>query len=120
VYTPTSARSAPSIYYDRMLSLRVFGDDVRFTVRVRPRARVNAIDGVVGHALKVRLTAPPVDGAANDALIAFLAARLGIAKSTIRLVAGQKARDKVVAVRGLSADAVRQALKPEGTARTVG
>jgi uncharacterized protein len=93
-----------------MLSLRLSGDDVWFAVRVRSRARVNAIDGLIDGALKVRLTAPPVDGAANDALVAFLAARLGIAKSAVRLVAGQRARDKVVAVRGLSADAVRDAL----------
>ncbi len=92
--------------------LRVSGDEVRLSVRVQPRARSNGIVGVLGAALKVRLTAPPVEGAANDALLDFLADVLGAPRSALRIVSGATARDKVVGIRGLSLDDVRHALTP--------
>ncbi|MBM4467450.1 MAG: YggU family protein [Chloroflexi bacterium] len=61
---------------------------VTFAVRVVPRASRNEIVGVQGDALKVRLTAPPVEGKANEALVAFLAQRLGVRKSQVEIVAG--------------------------------
>jgi uncharacterized protein len=94
------------------LVVRQSGDEVRIAVRVQPRARTSVIVGLLGDALKVRLTAPPVDGAANEALIALLAVRLGVGRSAVRVVAGATARDKIVAIRGLSVDAVRCALSP--------
>lgn len=92
--------------------LHTSGDEVRLSVRVQPRARSNAIAGVFGDALRVRLTAPPVDGAANTALIDFLAETLGVPRSGVSIVVGATSRDKVVAIRGLSIDAVRRALAP--------
>lgn len=74
----------------------------RFQVRVQPRASGNEIAGREGDAIKVRLTAPPVDGKANKALIDFLAERLGVSKSALAIVAGQSARNKVIEVVGLS------------------
>jgi uncharacterized protein (TIGR00251 family) len=74
---------------------------VRFTVRVQPRASTSEIAGVVGDALKVRLQAPPVDGAANEALVAFLADELGVPKRDVRVVTGHTARTKVVEVVGI-------------------
>ena len=88
------------------------GDEVRLSVRVQPRARSNAIAGVHGDSIRVRLTAPPVDGAANTALTDFLAERLGVPRGAVRIVAGATSRDKVVAIRGLSAEVVRRALIP--------
>jgi hypothetical protein len=88
------------------------GDEVRIAIRVQPRARTNVVAGRVGDAIKVRLTAPPVDGAANEALIAFLAATLGVARSAVRIVSGATSRDKIVAIRGLTADTVRRTLTP--------
>ena len=85
----------------------------RLTVRVQPRATSNEVAGVVGDAIKIRLTAPPVDGAANAALIAFLADTLGLPRSAIHIVAGDHARTKVVAVRGLDLTAVRRRLIQE-------
>ena len=76
---------------------------VRIRLRVQPRATRTEVVGGHGDALRVRLTAPPVDGAANEALVRFLAERLGVARSTVRLVAGETARTKVVSVEGLSA-----------------
>jgi uncharacterized protein len=90
--------------------LRAVDDEVRITVRVQPRARRSGIEGTRGDALKVRLTAPPVDGAANEALIALVAETLGVSRGAVRIVAGATGRDKVVGVRGVTVDRVRQAL----------
>jgi uncharacterized protein len=67
-----------------------------------------------GAALKVRLHAPPVDGAANDALIALLAERLGVPRRDVRIVQGATSRSKVVEIAGTTAEAVR-ALAEHGT-----
>lgn len=73
-----------------------------FTVHVIPRARKNEIAGRLGDAIKVRLTAPPVEGKANEALIAFLAEQLDVQKSQVEIVAGKTSRNKMVSVIGLS------------------
>lgn len=78
-------------------------------VRVTPRARRNAI-ALEGDTLRVWLTAPPVDGAANAALLALLAERLGIPKRAVTLVRGETAREKVVAIEGVSVETLRQRL----------
>ena len=83
-----------------------------FAVRVTPRARKDEIAGVQGDALKVKLAAPPVEGAANVALCAFLAEQLGVRKSAVTLVTGQASRQKVVRVQGVTADAVRAVVFP--------
>jgi uncharacterized protein (TIGR00251 family) len=80
---------------------------VRFDVRVQPRARRTELAGLHGTALKVRVQAPPVDGAANAAVVALLADRLDVARSRVRVVAGMTSRTKVVEVDGVSAPAVR-------------
>ena len=63
--------------------------------------------GVHGAALKVRLHAPPVDGAANEELVKFLARSLGVARRAVRIVAGQTSRSKVVEIEGVSAASVQ-------------
>lgn len=83
---------------------------VTFPVQVVPRAGKNEIAGIHGDALKVRLTAPPVEGRANEALIAFLAQRLGVRKSQVEIVAGATSRRKMVRVTGLSPQEVEQHL----------
>ena len=80
---------------------------VTLAVRVTPRARKNEIVGVAGEALRVKLAAPPVEGAANAALCALLAEQLGVRKSAVTLVAGQGSRQKVVRVDGVTADEVQ-------------
>ena len=90
--------------------LRQAGDDVLLTLHIQPGAKKTEIAGEHGEALKIRLAAPPVDGKANDCLIAFLAERLGVAKSRVELVSGQSSRAKRVRVAALSADAVRACL----------
>jgi uncharacterized protein (TIGR00251 family) len=83
---------------------------VAFAVRVVPRASKNEIAGVHGDALKVRLTAPPVEGRANEALIAFLAQQLGVRKSQVEIVAGATSRRKMIRIMGLSAQEVEERL----------
>lgn len=79
---------------------------VRFSVHVQPRASRTEFAGVHGAALKVRLHAPPIDGAANDELINLIAKTLGVAKRSVRIVAGQSSRGKTVEVDGISAASV--------------
>lgn len=86
--------------------LRSSGDDVVLTLHVQPGAKKTEIAGQHGEALKVRLAAPPVDGKANDCLIAFLAERLGIARSRLELVSGQSSRAKRVRASAVRVDFV--------------
>jgi uncharacterized protein (TIGR00251 family) len=79
-------------------------------VRVQPRASRTEVAGRQGDALKIRLTAPPVDGAANDALVKFLATRLQVSRSAVRLEAGTAGRSKVVAVDGIGVEAAARRL----------
>ena len=80
---------------------------VRFSVRVVPRASRDAVVGVHDGALKVALTAPPVEGEANAALVAMIARRLGVARRDVTLVHGDASRSKTLEVRGVDADAIR-------------
>jgi uncharacterized protein (TIGR00251 family) len=85
----------------------------RLTLHVQPRARRTEVAGLHGAAIRVRLAAPPVDGAANDELVRFLAERLGVPRRAVRLVAGAGARRKVVEVDGIAPDeATRVLLAP--------
>jgi hypothetical protein len=86
--------------------LRADGDDVVLTLHIQPGAKKTEVAGLHGEALKIRLAAPPVDGKANDCLVAFLAKRLGVPKSRVALVAGETSRAKRVRVAGVTAAAV--------------
>ncbi len=84
---------------------------VTFSVRVTPRSSRNQIAGLEGAALTIKLTAPPVEGAANAALIEFIAERLGVRKSAVSIVSGGKARNKVVRVTGVTREQVMKAVR---------
>jgi uncharacterized protein (TIGR00251 family) len=84
---------------------------VRLTVRVQPRASDSRVAGVHGDALKVRLMAPPVDGAANEALVELLAGTFGIHARDITIVAGMSSRTKVVELIGVTEDRVRRLMQ---------
>ena len=81
---------------------------VTFAVKVHPRAKKNAITGEVGDALKVALTAPPVDGKANEACVEFFAKLLKVPRSSVTIASGQTSRNKVIRVVGLSAEELRR------------
>lgn len=90
------------------LRIQATATGVRVSVRVQPRATANEIVGVHGDAMKVRLTAPPVDGAANEALVSFFSGAFGIPPRDITIVAGSSSRSKVVELTGITADRVRR------------
>jgi len=83
-----------------------------FQIKVQPRARRNAIAGEVGDALKVALTAPPVDGRANDACVSFFAELLNVPRSSITIAAGETRRNKLIRVSGVSAAQIEARLRP--------
>ena len=90
------------------------GGRVRFSVRVQPRASRSEVIGIQGDELKVRLAAPPVDGAANDALIQLLAKTFGLRRSAIRILAGHSSRSKVIEVEGITERAVDELVGRSG------
>lgn len=79
-------------------------------LHIQPGAKKTEIVGLHGEALKIRLAAPPVDGQANAALIAFLAAELGVPKARVELVGGASSRGKRLRVSGASAEAIARLL----------
>jgi uncharacterized protein (TIGR00251 family) len=87
-------------------------DGCTLSVRVHPGARKNSVTGVHADALKIALTAPPVDGKANEALIAFLADALRLPRARIAVVAGLTSRTKMLRITGKSAAEVAAALLP--------
>ncbi len=100
-----------SLSFIPMLSIRDTGAGATFVIRVRPRAKKNAVLGEFGDALKVALTAPPVEGRANQACIEFLAEILDVPRSSITIAAGQSSRNKIIRVVGLRAAEVEQRLR---------
>jgi uncharacterized protein (TIGR00251 family) len=87
-------------------------DGCTLSVRVHPGARKNSVTGVHADALKIALTAPPVDGKANEALIAFIAEALHLPRARVSLVAGATSRAKTVRITGKSAAEVAAVLSP--------
>lgn len=85
-----------------MLEVTARGSSVVFSVRVNPRASRDAIGGEYQGALKVRLTSPPVDNRANEALCRLLAGRLNLPLSAVRIVSGFTSRTKRVEVTGVA------------------
>ncbi|MDD3363847.1 MAG: DUF167 domain-containing protein [Syntrophomonas sp.] len=80
---------------------------VRLEVRVQPRSSRNQVVGEQAGALKVKLTAPPVDGEANAALIGFLSGYLKIPRKDINLIKGETSRNKIVEIMGISPEELR-------------
>ncbi len=89
-----------------MLDVRQEGKAVLFKVRVQPRASKNELAGFFEGALRVRVTAPPVEGEANEACRALLAKILHVSKSSVEIVNGHSGRNKLVRVVGVTAEEV--------------
>jgi uncharacterized protein (TIGR00251 family) len=83
---------------------------ISFAVKVQPKAKKNAITGELGDALKITLTAPPVEGRANEGCIEFFANLLKVPRSSVSIASGETSRRKVIRVRGLSAEELRKRL----------
>jgi uncharacterized protein (TIGR00251 family) len=93
-----------------MIPVQEGAKGVTFAVKVHPRARKNAITGTVGDAVKLALTAPPVDGKANQAVIEFLADLFDIPRSSVTIASGETSRNKMVRISGLSKRQVEERL----------
>ncbi len=96
-----------------MIPIRDTSHGATFSVKVHPRAKKNAIAGEFGDALKLALTAPPVDGAANAACIKFLAEVLDVPRSSVTIAAGETSRQKLIRIQGLTATQVEQRLRAQ-------
>jgi uncharacterized protein (TIGR00251 family) len=84
------------------------GDAVRFSVRLQPRASKNEIVGLQGISLKVRVTAPPVEGIANDALVELLSKELQTSRRNVCIVSGHSSRTKVIEISGVDLESVQR------------
>ena len=91
--------------------LQATANGVRLSVHVQPRASSDGIAGLHGDALKVRLTAPPVEGAANESLVELLSATFGIPKKAVTIVAGTGSRSKIVELAGTTEERVRSRME---------
>lgn len=94
-----------------MLDLRQSGTDVVLPVVVQPRASRDAVAGLRGNALKLLLTAPPVEGAANDACLRLLAGLLGVSRARLSIIRGEKARQKLIRIAHVTAEELRARLQ---------
>jgi uncharacterized protein len=93
-----------------VIPIRDDASGASFAIKVHPRAKRNAVAGELGDALKLSLTAPPVEGKANQACIEFVAELLRVPKSSVSIASGETSRQKIIRVAGLSASQVRERL----------
>jgi uncharacterized protein (TIGR00251 family) len=94
-----------------MLTIKETASGVQFAVRVIPGASKNEVAGIQDGALKIKLTAPPVEGKANRACVEFLAGLLGVRRSALEITAGEKSRKKTVSVDGMGRSELEARLK---------
>jgi len=92
-------------------------DEIHIRVRIQPKASTNAVVEEQGDRLRIRLTAPPIEGKANEALRGYVAKQLGVAKSAVRLIRGERSRDKTLSVRGVGAEVAWSKLTRDCTGR---
>ncbi len=91
-----------------LLNVREERGGIIFQVKVLPRSSKNQVAGVSEGMLKIKLTAPPVEGAGNEMLIKFLSGKLDIPKTKISIIRGQSSRSKTILAEGLSAAALEE------------
>jgi uncharacterized protein (TIGR00251 family) len=96
-----------------MIEIRDTPKGASFAVQVQPRASKNALTGELGGGFKLALTAPPLEGRANQACVEFFASLLRVSRSSVTIASGQNRRRKVMRVAGLSAEEVRKRLASE-------
>ena len=98
-------------FMDLNACLNAQGEDVFLAVKVQPRASRNELGPLMGAELKVKVTAPPVDSKANDALLLLLAQTLDVPKSKVQLAKGQSSRRKVIRISGLALEDIKTRLR---------
>jgi uncharacterized protein (TIGR00251 family) len=85
-----------------MITIKNSSDGITFTLRVVPRSSRCEITGIQNEALKLKITAPPVEGKANEECIRFLSDKLGIKRNRITIKAGHKSKNKTIAISGIT------------------
>lgn len=93
-----------------MVKVEQSREGVTFSVKVHPKAKRERISGWLGDALKLEITAPPIDGRANEACISFFSKFLKVPRSSVTIAAGLSSRNKVMQITGISAASVELAL----------
>ena len=93
------------------MAIRATEGGVRFDVHVQPRAKRAGVAGMHGDAIRIRLTAPPVDGAANEGLIETLASAFAVPMRSVRIVSGSRSRAKVVEIDGIGVNEVQRLIR---------
>ena len=96
-----------------MISFTERPEGVLFQIKVLPRSARSEVAGIHGEALKIKITAPPVEGKANEEIVRFLAKRLGVKSAQVSIVSGGHSQIKTVAVSGLTGPQVRERLNVE-------
>ena len=81
-----------------MIPIQAATSQVSFKIKVHPRARKNAITGIVGDALKISLTSPPLEGRANQAVVEFFAEMFHVPRSAVTIAAGSSNRNKIIRI----------------------
>jgi len=94
--------------------LQIQGDALLVAVRVQPRSSRTELAGMMGSELKIKVTAPPVDSAANEALVLFVAETLHLPRRAVTLIRGQTSRHKILRLDGITAEAASARLAPAG------
>ena len=95
---------------ETQLRINPYKSGIRFSAVIQPRSSQNKISGIHDNSLKIRLTSPPVDGAANKTCVKFLAKWLGVSPSKIRIVAGLSNKNKTIEIDGIDESAFRNKL----------
>ena len=93
------------------LEIRAIDGGIEVRLHIQPRAKQSGIVGIHNKALKVKITAPPVDDAANRAIIDYFSTLLGIAKSNIKIASGLKSKEKALQIKGLSLPSFLQTIE---------
>ncbi len=94
-----------------MIPIRDTASGATFSIKVHPRSKHDGISGVIGDALKLSLTAPPVEGRANEACIRFFAEFLRVPRPSVTIAAGESSRNKVIRISGVTAAQVQERLQ---------
>ena len=93
-----------------MIPIQESREGASFAIKVHPRAKKDGITGQLGETLKLSLTAPPIDGRANEACIEFFAKLLKVPRSSVTIASGLNSRNKVIRIAGVSSEFVRKQL----------
>ena len=95
---------------ETLFKINTCENGIRFSAIIQPRSPKNEISGIYNNSLKIRLTSPPIDGAANKTCVKFLAKWLGVSPSRVRIVTGLSSKNKIIEINGIDESVIRDKL----------